>query len=411
MLSFRIHSGHVLDSLRAMPRKSVHCAVTSPPYWALRCYSLPPSHWGDGWKGCLGLEPNPKQFVDHIVEVFEAVRDVLRDDGTLWLNMGDSYSNAGKHGGKTSGKHVVKKSEDRAQVPRDIKREGVKPKDLLGMPWRIALALQDAGWYLRSEVIWHKRSPMPETVTDRPSRSHEHIFLLTKSPKYFYDHVGSAEPASTGTHSRGKNTRKKHGTKGESCNESHSNSLANDVATRNMRTVWSLSTEPLKQKHFAAYPSKLVEKCLKAGVSAGGVCGVCGTPRVRIVESERVPTRSGETSKVLTRQPAGWASGGAKHTSVDWQTDQARGIEVGNRDPYRHVTRKVTKGWHFNCECGAGEPVPPTVLDPFLGSGTTAMVALRMGCHAVGCELNPDYIAIARERVREKVGSMFVVDE
>jgi DNA modification methylase len=295
MPTYRILAGHVVDSLRSLPAESVHCVVTSPPYWALRDYGLPPTTWGDGWLGCLGLEPDPRDFVRHLVEVFGEVRRVLGDDGTLWLNMGDGYArNGGRGVGKTSTVGNTQKERQKRceKVPMAW---ALQDKSLIGMPWRVAIALSEAGWLLRSENIWQKRSPMPETVNDRPSRSHEHVFLLTKGPRYFYDKHGGSEPASPNTHSRGANTRKKVAEKSVGMRSNGSFAAATGeslVSTRNMRTVWTLSTEPLKEKHFAAYPSKLVEKCLRAGISEGGVCSQCGKPRVRTVVKERVATNA-----------------------------------------------------------------------------------------------------------------------
>jgi DNA modification methylase len=373
--TFQIIPGHVLDSLRAMPAESVHCVVVSPPYWGLRDYGLPPTLWGDGWSGCLGLEADPRAFVAHLVEVCDEVRRVLRADGTLWLNMGDSYARTGGGVGRTA-------------------IWGLREKSLIGMPWRVAFALTESGWLLRSENIWQKRSPMPETVNDRPTRSHEHVFLFAKSAQYFYDKHGSSEPAAN-SHSRGKNTRSKVGTRSQNIrsNGSFANATGDLVETRNMRTVWSLSTEPLKEKHFAAFPSKLVERCLSAGISSS-VCANCAAQRRRILKKERVPTRPGTKSKY--KRPANWASDG-EHQAISHNTPQGRAI-VGNRDPHRHVTRVTTVGWLPSCDCAAPD-APPTVLDPFCGSGTTLLAALRRGANAIGCELNPEYIAIAKRRI------------
>jgi DNA modification methylase len=190
-----IHHGDLFDVLPTLPAQSVHCVVTSPPYWGLRDYGNPPRTFSDGWTGCLGLEPTPEMFVAHMVQAFAEVHRVLRDDGTLWLNMGDSYQNAKGQSGGVDPKQAARRHL-RGTRPNDVSVEGLKPKDLVGVPWMLAFALRSAGWYLRAEIIWAKGvsfcdayagSVMPESVQDRPTRSHEQVFLLTKSPRYFYD--------------------------------------------------------------------------------------------------------------------------------------------------------------------------------------------------------------------------------
>jgi len=174
---WRVIVGDVIDGLRTLPDNSIQCCVTSPPYWALRDY---------GVDGQIGLEPTPKAFTDKMVEVFNEVRRVLRPDGTCWVNIGDSYAtNTG--GGGLSDKQKSNHGAWTTGRRDNIKASGMKPKDLVGIPWRLAFALQDAGWWLRSEIIWHKKNPMPESVTDRPTKAHEQIFLLTKSKQYFFD--------------------------------------------------------------------------------------------------------------------------------------------------------------------------------------------------------------------------------
>lgn len=401
MPSFVIHPGHVLDSLRAMPEKSVHCVVTSPPYWGLRDYGLPPSPWGDGWSGCLGLEPDPRDFVKHIVEVFAEVWRVLRDDGTLWLNFGDSYARTGGKGSHRGATSILK---DRKIASEQLMRNGVpdvwalQSKSLIGIPWRVAFAMAESSWILRSEVIWHKRSAMPESVGDRPTRAHEHIFLFAKQSKYYFDSLGASEPASANSRPRGSGKGKKNTTRAEGGKNNDSFNAARPglVEMRNMRTVWTLSTEMLKEKHFAAFPSKLVERCLKAGISIGGVCEACGAPRHRVIESERVPTRPGGASKCHNPRPS-------QHDESPYLDHT--GAVVGNRDPERHVTKKTTVGWRHGCECaGPAGIARPVVLDPFAGSGTTLLVAMAMGCDAVGLELNPAYIEIAKRRINQRLG-------
>lgn len=348
--STRLYKGDVRDVLGRLPEQSVHCMVTSPPYWGLRDY---------GVDGQIGLEETPEEYVEKMVEVFREVRRVLRDDGTLWLNLGDSYSGsygAQGHTGEMANRSIVSAREmPQRKRTGSTKRTGLKPKDLIGIPWRVALALQDGGWWLRSDIIWCKNSPMPESVRDRPTSAHEHIFLLTKSTQYFYDQ--NAERMS-GLHSS---------------------------RARNLWTYWNdLKQEPYPGAHFATFPSDLPRRCIRLGTSAHGACSECGAPWKRLVEKERVPTRPGNTGKTIA--------------VVNGPHAEHAGTIVGNRDPKRHCTGYKTTGWETSCSC-AGDVVPCTVLDPFLGSGTSCAVAEELGRYSIGIDVNGDYIqnhAVAR---------------
>jgi DNA modification methylase len=283
---WRIDCCDTLEGLRGLPDNSIQCCVTSPPYFGLRDYGMP---------GQIGLEPTPQEYVARMVGVFEEVRRVLREDGTFWLNVGDSYSNDGKWGGATGGKHV--KGLHGSLVGRARRHTGLKPKDLIGIPWMLAFALRDAGWYLRSEIIWHKLAPMPESVRDRPTKAHEQVFLLTKSPRYFYDHVGSAEKASRGWAGSKFNKGK---TDGHLLGRSSAKARA-ESDTRNMRSVWRLSPESFKGAHFATMPTELARRCIVAGTSERGCCPACGKCWERVIEKNRVPTRPALNSKVIAQ--------------------------------------------------------------------------------------------------------------
>jgi site-specific DNA-methyltransferase (adenine-specific) len=261
-------TGDACTVLRGLPSGFVRTVVTSPPYWSLRDYAIP---------GQLGLEDDPNAYVESLVRVFDEVRRVLADDGTLWLNIGDSYTSGGRTWRAPDKKHPVRAMQTRPPTP-----EGLKPKELVGIPWRLAFALQAAGWYLRADVIWNKPNKLPESVKDRPTRSHEYLFLLSKSERYYYDNTAV----------RGENGR-------------------------NLRTIWDIHTLPIKDVHFATFPPKLVEPCILLG------------------------SRPGEI-----------------------------------------------------------------VLDPFLGSGTTAMIAAEHGRPFLGIELNPAYVEIAKRRIAEVGGRL-----
>lgn len=265
MMNCKTHIGDCIESMKTMPDQSVHTCVTSPPYFALRDY---------GVEGQIGLEVTPSAFVSRLVEVFREVRRVLRDDGTLWLNLGDSYASSG---GPGSGGNAARMG--RSYQQRNVRPGSVgyaKPKDLIGIPWRVAFALQEDGWYLRQDIIWHKPNPMPESVTDRCTKAHEYIFLLSKSPRYYFDNVSIKEPmrsnkgngrsfrgggSYTGGNSFANSSSKPRETRGNK---------PNDTGLRNARSVWKIATKPFKEAHFATFPPDLIEPCILAGCPVGG---------------------------------------------------------------------------------------------------------------------------------------------
>lgn len=231
-----------------------------------------------GVDGQIGLEPTPAEFVAELVKVFREVRRVLRDDGTLWLNLGDSYANDTKWGGKTGGKHA-KGLHGASGIGRCRTNTGLKSKDLIGIPWRVAFALQDDGWYLRSDIIWSKPNPMPESVVDRPTKSHEYIFLLSKSEKYFYDNEAVREPATSKISSlksyHDPDSEKYKSMPDEKWRHQFNGRTWGEVGTRNRRSVWTVATKPYKGAHFAVFPEKLIEPCILAGCPEGGTVLDC----------------------------------------------------------------------------------------------------------------------------------------
>lgn len=273
MTQAKLYVGDVREVLRSFPVRHFRTCVTSPPYWGLRSYGTPPVTWPDGWVGELGLEPTMEMYVAHIVEVFREVRRVLTDDGTVWLNLGDSYTDGGRGGnpGGTStlqGSQCAQEESRRAKV-RESSATKLKPKNLLMVPARVAIALQDDGWYLRSEIIWHKPNVMPESVRDRPTRSHEKLYLLSKQEVYFYDAVAIEEPRNQ--HERARRLREQvqgldtvydlkrddaaHGQAAPgAAGAARSVKARQDLAlkgTRNARDVWTISTSPAPIAHFA----------------------------------------------------------------------------------------------------------------------------------------------------------------
>lgn len=307
-----IFQGDCLSGLRQIPDGTVNICVTSPPYFGLRDY---------GHDGQIGLEPTPDEFVAALVGVFREVRRVLRDDGTLWLNLGDSYSRSPAKGGSgPGGKNEKRWGYGEAQSAKagspdggvgrgdrpGTRSGGLGEKQLLGIPWRVAFALQADGWYLRQDIIWHKPNPMPESVRDRCTKAHEYVFLLSKSPTYYFDADAIKEDAVKGASG---STFHKGKTAEHQANRSSVKERFED-GKRNRRSVWTVATRPYKGAHFATFPPDLIEPCILAGAPENGI-----------------------------------------------------------------------------------------VLDPFMGSGTTAAVATKLGRFAMGCELNPDYVELIRERL------------
>ena len=287
--AMKLFAGLVQATATHIPLRdeSVQCIVTSPPYWGLRSYAGEQRQvWDDGWYGALGLEPEPAMFVEHIVAIFRECWRVLRKDGTLWLNLGDSYAGSGKglYGdGLSHGTEGAKQRTNAGSIGSPYVGQsgsipagsGLKPKDLIGIPWRVALALQADGWWLRSDIVWSKPNPMPESVTDRPTRSHEYVFLLAKRSQYFYDAVAIKEEAIN------------EGLLVKASGAAAKNAMAdaiNDRRTaagftthdtridgRNARSVWQIATQPYPGAHFATFPEKLAERCILAGSSLESV--------------------------------------------------------------------------------------------------------------------------------------------
>ncbi len=407
-------TGDAIEQLRTLPDESVQCCVTSPPYWGLRDYGT--AAWEGGDEECdhlkpfdavshitstlnrakdplkdqgntghkhegyretcgkcgakridsqLGLEKTPEEYVAKMVEVFREVRRVLRHDGTLWLNIADTM---------------------------------LPDKNEADIPHKLKISLGQDGWIKRSTIIWHKPNPMPESVTDRPTKSHEYLFLLTKCASYFYD--AEAIKENVGVESRMAASFRDGGV--YTNNRSFDNAGGKEKAThgdgeaslngRNKRSVWTIATQPYPEAHFATYPPDLIKPCIMAGTSAKGCCSKCGAPWERIVEREREATRPGNHSCTDETAP---------HM-------QSRGSGGNTELRYRYETTTQTLGWQptyaHGCNCAVHAIMPCTVLDPFVGSGTTGMVALELGRKAVLIELNPSYVKLIEQRCDVTLG-------
>lgn len=366
--------GDALAILRQLPDQCVQCCVTSPPYWNLRDYGVP---------GQIGLEQTPQDFIEKLVSVFGEVRRVLRDDGVLWLNLGDTYANDNKWGGATSGKHGS--ALHGTNATSDRRTTGLAPKNLVGIPWRVAFALQDDGWILRSDVIWHKPTAMPESVLDRPTSAHEHVFLFAKKKHYYYDADAIREPLAAKTFTTFGTKHRPQGNDalglvksdnwGSTVHERKPRLTGDgEIAGANKRNVWTVASQPFPGAHFAVMPEKLVEPCILAG-SSPQACEHCGAPWQRI---------TGKTGHVNKREPAHVPGNTATKTdNTGWVP-----------------SRLTTNQWEPTCTCsdntGRGQCV---ILDPFAGSGTVLMVAKKQGRSYLGIELNHDYIRLAEDRL------------
>ena len=390
-----IIQGDALTRLKELPSESVDCCITSPPYFGLRDY---------GVEGQIGLEESPEAYVSKLVEVFREVRRVLKKEGTLWLNLGDSYAGSWGNSGHrpeldhTSSYQRGKKTEyfsrggwdQRREVPPNQKVTGCKPKDLIGIPWTVAFALRADGWWLRSDIIWHKPNCMPESCKDRPTKSHEYMFLLSKSKKYYYDAEVISEDA-INTKMPGKNMRDTRETYGP---QNGGNSGLRDLkqrykngdwpTKRNKRTVWTVATKPFAEAHFATFPPALIEPCILAGTSERGVCPECGKAWVRQIKS--TGGRDWHNDKMVSKGIPGeiLGDGGYKRGQSATQLNDTK--------------QHVTIGWLPSCQCSR-DPVPAVVIDPFFGAGTTGLVAKKLGRHYIGIELNEAYIGMAQKRI------------
>lgn len=304
----KIYLGNCIDVLKTFPEKSINCCITSPPYYGLRDY---------GVDGQIGNEESPEEYIEKLVSVFDEVKRVLTDDGVLWLNLGDCWAGSNQGAGtknptaKQASNHGTNYMTTENHKSKLAKLNGYKPKDLIGIPWMAAFALRDAGWYLRQDIIWAKGNPMPESVRDRCTKSHEYIFLLTKSRKYYFDSESIKEPR-VSQHGSGNKERKQRPNSDVLHKGNQAGSIPYDGSEtlRNKRDVWNINTKPCKEAHFATFPDTLIEPCVLAGCSENGI-----------------------------------------------------------------------------------------ILDPFMGAGTTGMVAKKHNRNYVGIELNPEYIKIAENRI------------
>ena len=435
----QLRHGDCRDVLASMDAGSVQTCVTSPPYWGLRDYGLEPVLWdgdagcehewgiaiegGEGynnkgkrwnhghtretepgawnskvsqgsicqrcgaWRGCLGLEPTPELYVQHIVEVFRAVWRVLRDDGTLWLNLGSSYASSASgnptwEGWQTGGVKDASKNYN----PRSTVTDGFKAKDLIPTDWLCALALQADGWYLRSAITLCKRAPMPESVTDRPTNATEMMFLLTKKPRYFYDQEAVREPNKPESEERYRYALDGSYTPGTAYpNEKRDKpqQWKLNPSGRNLWNYWVITPSGSADAHYATFSADFVEKPILAGTPEKGACAACGAPWERVVE-KGFTSHSAQTA---TTYPTGM---NANRLALLRQAARGTGRE--------YVNESTTTRHRTACNCNAATE-PATVLDPFGGSGTTGVIAQKLGRRAVLIDAKEEYLKMAKKRL------------
>jgi DNA modification methylase len=529
MDKYRILQGDVRQVLAQLTENSVHCIVTSPPYWGLRAYKTEPQIWGGdpkckhswndtgppgtmiqynhqdtiktyptippdasqkcskcgAWQGELGLESVPEEYIAHLVEVFRVAKRVLRDDGTLWVNIGDTYANAPR-GSFNGGGECLRHGQDLSGYATGgtldkLKGSGLKAGDRVGIPFMLSLALRSDGWFWRSDSLWLKSlsfcpsyvgSCMPESVSGvrwvkhrikikgaprgnesyrnganearpqadhngkdfakaeyqdcpgcekcnpngglilkrgawRPTRSHEYIMMFTKKDEYFGD-MDAVREATVDYETERREREEREGLKvtyeqackGEMHEPSPSSGLRTthrgSAAGRNLRTAWVIQPEPLPKeyKHFASFPTKLVEPCIKVSTSEYGCCPKCGANWARIVEQ-------GEDDEEAM-DIAGADSEGEYHGDAqkDYAEGKAQDPSATKARILAGMKRRITKGWKPTCDCGEDlKPIACTVLDPFSGTGTTVMVAVRLARHGIGIELNPMFVEMSKKRI------------
>ena len=362
----QIIQGDVLKVLEMLPSESIDCCIASPPYWNLRDYGI---------DGQLGLERTPEEYVVKMVEVFREVRRVLKKEGTCWLNLGDSYATKHEQVGTGEGDMGHNSLPSVIHQRRTGRVNGLEAKNLVGIPWRVAFALQSDGWYLRQDIIWHKPNPMPESVTDRCTKAHEYIFLLTKSPRYYFNNEAIREQpkmkelAGVSNYNNGK--------------REHKNLKYAEIKGANKRSVWTITTKSFKEAHFATFPENLIKPMVLAGCPKE-VCNKCGKARKRITEQ---PEWEKHQSKGMVAQ--------------DYEGNPMyRGGSHNDGLPYRSKTKEMVE--FTDCGCNAGWSAG-IVLDPFMGAGTTALTAKNLKRNYVGIELNPSYIKMAEKRLRQEI--------
>lgn len=388
--------------LKTLPDSSVHMCVTRPPYWRQRDYEVPPTEFPEcgftlmgmpinvpAWTGCYGLEPTPEMFIAHTVLYFKEVYRVLRPDGTLFLNIGDSYfsTTTGNPYSTSSLNGGMKTQVEAGKRPDKNNPAWGKQKDMVGIPYFMVLALREAGWYWRSDIIWDKTTALPESVRDRCTKLHEYVFQLNKSPKYYFDWVAIATESIHAVDKERQNTNRK------SYPDKQKNGMRGNgnYPIANRRTIWRIPPEQNKFEHYAAFPQQLVNDCILAATSPL-CCAECAAPYIRQIKKTLVPTGKAAHNFVIDDRDA-------KADKLDAGSNRQKD---GHKNGWAYAVETI--GWQKQCKCKTEQTIPATVLDPFGGTGTTGLVAAKTGRNSILFEIKPEYCDINKQRSHREQG-------
>ena len=405
-MAVQIRTGGALGVLRTLPDNSIHCVVTSPPYWNLRDYDTP---------GMIGMEPTWDEHLAALLTIFAEVHRVLRPDGVMWLNYGDSHVTRVR-GGNARAKAGTLQKTNAGSVRTGSSIPGLKRKDLMFLSVRVAMALQIQGWWVREKIVWRKSNPMPESTEDRPARCDEDLFLCSKKGRYFYDDYAVRSPVKQSTieratRARGKqyqvpgvkahhgasfqahlNTNPKRSDKQRGHSRRHAgfndrwDLMSKEEQCENgarLKNVWDIAVSGFHGAHFATFPPALVERCILLGTSAVGACVECGAPWKRVLKDSSTYRKQKERLRVLSKRG-----------------DKGKLVNVAFSGTPNVAADKYTVGWLPTCKHDTADVKPCVVLDPFAGAGTTGLVANRLGRDAVLIELNPAYVKMAKARIQ-----------
>jgi len=365
----RIYQGDCLEVLKTFPDNSIDCCVTSPPYYALRDY---------GVSGQIGLESTFHEYINHLLDLFDEVKRVLKPTGSCWVNLGDSYSGSSNGAGDKTTTNRNKPESYKEMYKGQKPGKQIQDKSLLQIPARFAIGMTDRGWILRNELIWYKRNCMPSSVTDRFTVDFEKIFFFVKNKKYWFEQQFENFESNDYDRKRMESRKEYHGKWSEGYNSMPNLQrafVAGSQQGRNKRCVWTINTKPYKEAHFATFPETLIETPIKAGCPEF-ICTKCGKAREKIIESEQRSNKPKSNANVKTNN------------------DNSGKINRNNLSGDLREKHEIIKSCNCNAPFTGG-----IVLDPFFGSGTTGVVALKQNKNFVGIELNPEYIEIAEKRL------------
>ena len=402
--------GDVLAKLKEIPDESVQCCVTSPPYYNLRSY-LSEDHPDKANE--IGAEKTPEEYVAKLVEVFREVKRVLRSDGVCFINIGDSFAVSGKGGSPTESKHRKQATNIGSLIKSTKPPQELFGKEIIGVPWMLAFALRADGWRIREEIVWQKPNCMTESVKDRPTRSHEYIFMLFKNHDYYYDWIAIAEPVAQSSMARINQVNFDNQTGGpkdyingvnpsRSARKTLENFAKSNSGIKNARSVWTMNVKPLKEAHTATFPVELPKRCISATTSEAGCCPHCRKSWERVIIRGEPDE---DWKKACGADSTGAYSGSA---TKDYKSVKAQDPSATKARILEGMRPYITTGWKPTCGCPPHEPTPSIVLDPFSGAGTTLLACKELGRDGVGIELNADYVTLSEKRIGGDIWSGWV---